>query len=74
MPATPPEDHDVDADVGPSELTDQHPSSSDQHPRRHPSDEVLPSGTSDEQEIGWGDEPGGYSDAWYRSERPPHHG
>jgi hypothetical protein len=44
-----------------------------------PSDEaddrpVLPEVTSDERDVGWGDEPSGRDDEWYRRERPPHHG
>ncbi|MGX7677924.1 hypothetical protein ACSMXN_03385 [Jatrophihabitans sp. DSM 45814] len=74
MPATPRRDHGVDSDAGPTELAEQSPSSSATTTRRHPSDEVLPSITSDERETGWGDEPGGYSDEWYESQRPPHHG
>lgn len=35
---------------------------------------VLPDVSSDEQDIGWGDEPGERDDEWYRRERPPHHG
>jgi hypothetical protein len=38
-----------------------------------PDDPVLPDVTRDEQDIGWGDEPGGRDDEWYRRERPPHH-
>jgi hypothetical protein len=34
---------------------------------------VLPDTTSDEREVGWGDEPGERDDEWYRRERPPHH-
>jgi hypothetical protein len=35
---------------------------------------VLPERTSDEREVGWGDEPAERDDEWYRRERPPHHG
>ena len=34
---------------------------------------VLPDTTSDERDVGWGDEPGERDDDWYRRERPPHH-
>jgi hypothetical protein len=34
---------------------------------------VLPATTSDEREVGWGDEPGERDDEWYHRERPPHH-
>jgi hypothetical protein len=37
-------------------------------------DPVLPSVSSDEVDIGWGDEPSGRDEDWYRRERPPHHG
>ncbi len=35
---------------------------------------VLPVISRDEQDVGWGDEPGERDDDWYRRERPPHHG
>ncbi len=35
---------------------------------------VLPSVTRDEQDVGWGDEPGERDADWYERERPPHHG
>jgi len=42
--------------------------------RRAPDDQpVLPDRTSDEHELGWGDEPAERDDEWYRRERPPHH-
>jgi hypothetical protein len=34
---------------------------------------VLPSVSSDEVDLGWGDEPSGRDEDWYRRERPPHH-
>jgi hypothetical protein len=34
---------------------------------------VLPDTTSDEREVGWGDEPSRRADEWYERERPPHH-
>jgi hypothetical protein len=34
---------------------------------------VLPDVTSDEHDVGWGDEPSKRDDEWYRKERPPHH-
>jgi hypothetical protein len=40
-------------------------------PRPEP---VLPDVSSDELDIGWGDEPSERDDEWYRRERPPHHG
>jgi hypothetical protein len=36
-------------------------------------DPVLPRASSDEQDVGWGDELSGYTDEWYYRERPPHH-
>jgi len=35
--------------------------------------ELLPQRSSDEQDLGWGDDPGDYGDDWYLAERPPHH-
>ncbi|MDT4912181.1 MAG: hypothetical protein QOC66_1309 [Pseudonocardiales bacterium] len=35
---------------------------------------VLPDVSSDELDVGWGDEPAERDDEWYRRERPPHHG
>lgn len=35
---------------------------------------VLPDVSSDELDVGWGDEPSERDDEWYRRERPPHHG
>jgi hypothetical protein len=44
-------------------------------PRRaKPEEPVLPDVSSDELDVGWGDEPGERDDEWYRRERPPHHG
>jgi len=41
-------------------------------------DEEIPEQTSDDQDVGWGDEAredaASDSDEWYLSERPPHHG
>jgi hypothetical protein len=37
-------------------------------------DPVLPDVSSDELDVGWGDEPAERDDEWYRRERPPHHG
>ncbi len=34
--------------------------------------DVLPETTGDERGSGWSD--GGYSEEWYRENRPPHHG
>jgi len=36
---------------------------------------VLPQGSRDERDVGWGDEPDDlHRDGdWYRRERPPHH-
>ena len=36
---------------------------------------VLPQTSTDERDVGWGDEPGSgrRDDAWYERERPPHH-
>jgi hypothetical protein len=46
-------------------------------PRSPRSDEaekpVLPDVSSDELDVGWGDEPAERDDEWYRRERPPHH-
>ena len=36
-------------------------------------DPVLPTVSSDERDVGWGDEPGERDEDWYRRERPPHH-
>jgi hypothetical protein len=36
-------------------------------------DPVLPEVSKDETDVGWGDEPAGRDDHWYRRERPPHH-
>jgi hypothetical protein len=52
-----------------SDEPDQAPSSRP----AEPDDPVLPDVTRDEQDIGWGDEPAGRDDEWYRRERPPHH-
>lgn len=41
--------------------------------RRDDDEPVLPDTTSDERDVGWGDEPGERDDEWYRRERPPHH-
>jgi hypothetical protein len=49
------------------------PSSSRDDDSRHSREEILPSTTSDERELGWGDEPSERSDDWFLSERPPHH-
>jgi hypothetical protein len=38
-----------------------------------PEEPVLPDTTSDERDVGWGDEPAERDDEWYRRERPPHH-
>ncbi len=40
----------------------------DEHP-------VLPQTSSDERDVGWGDEHDGgrRDDEWYQRERPPHH-
>jgi hypothetical protein len=35
---------------------------------------VLPDVSSDELDVGWGDEPSERDDEWYQRERPPHHG
>ncbi|SOD72503.1 hypothetical protein SAMN05892883_1894 [Jatrophihabitans sp. GAS493] len=36
---------------------------------------VLPTVTRDESDDGWGERSsGGFSDDWYKRERPPHHG
>jgi hypothetical protein len=55
------------------------PSSSDSATGRHPTpagvrQPVLPDRTTDETNLGWGDESSGYDDDWYLNERPPHHG
>lgn len=42
-------------------------------PDRDTDEPVLPSVSRHETELGWGDEPGGRDDDWYRRERPPHH-
>jgi hypothetical protein len=55
------------------------PSSSEATVERHPGESVtgspvLPDRSSDETEVGWGDESPRYDDDWYLNERPPHHG
>lgn len=45
-----------------------------EQPRRPSRDRpVLPEVSSDELDVGWGDEPPERDDEWYRRERPPHH-
>jgi hypothetical protein len=34
---------------------------------------VLPDISSDELDVGWGDETSERDDEWYQRERPPHH-
>jgi hypothetical protein len=43
-------------------------------PQRERDEPVLPDLSTDELDVGWGDEPGERDDEWYRRERPPHHG
>ncbi|MDT7573148.1 MAG: hypothetical protein QOE05_3322 [Actinomycetota bacterium] len=46
-------------------------------PKPRPGDDekpVLPDVSTDELDVGWGDEPSERDDEWYRRERPPHHG
>ena len=38
-----------------------------------PEEPVLPDVSSDDRDVGWGDEPAERDDEWYRRERPPHH-
>jgi hypothetical protein len=50
----------------------------DRPSRRAPAPEeqdgpVLPEESSDERDVGWGDEPSRRDADWYRRERPPHH-
>jgi hypothetical protein len=40
---------------------------------RRADEPVLPPVPRDETGEGWGDEPAGRDDEWYRRERPPHH-
>jgi len=54
-------------------------SSSESPPARHlrrsgQGSPVLPDRSTDETEVGWGDEQSRYDDDWYLRERPPHHG
>jgi hypothetical protein len=74
MAETPPGNTGADSGAESSALVDQDPSLSAQTTHRYPNEEVLPSISSDEQDIGWGDDRSAYSDDWYQSERPPHHG
>lgn len=45
-------------------------------PRRDDDEPVLPDVSSDERDVGWGDDEqsGRRDEDWYRRERPPHHG
>jgi hypothetical protein len=43
-------------------------------PGRQRGEDLVPQRSSDEAELGWGDDPGQYGDDWYLAERPPHHG
>jgi len=52
----------------------ERPSSPSAGPRRQPGEELLPRRSSDEADVGWGDESGQHGDEWYLAERPPHHG
>jgi hypothetical protein len=49
------------------------PSSPAPAAHRQSSDPVLPRRSSDERELGWGDEAPDYDDDWYLEQRPPHH-
>ncbi len=42
-------------------------------PRADGDEPVLPGVSSDERDVGWGDEAAGRDEDWYRRERPPHH-
>lgn len=44
-------------------------------PNRREDEPVLPDVSSDEREVGWGEdrESGRRDEDWYRRERPPHH-
>lgn len=65
----------IDPDERETEPRNEQSSSwSKREARRYTSEEVLPSVSSDERDIGWGDQPSEYGDDWYTSERPPHHG
>ncbi|MDQ1731146.1 MAG: hypothetical protein QOK10_1305 [Pseudonocardiales bacterium] len=74
MAQTPSDDPVVTADAESMPQVEQSPSLSRSRPSGYPPDEVLPSRSSDEQDLGWGDEESAYGDDWYSSERPPHHG
>jgi hypothetical protein len=50
------------------------PPAPDRRTLAEPDDPVLPDVSSDELDVGWGDEPSERDDDWYRRERPPHHG
>jgi hypothetical protein len=54
---------------------DESASPTQPRPQRSDEDEkpVLPDVSSDELDVGWGDEPAERDDDWYRRERPPHH-
>jgi hypothetical protein len=59
----------------PSDSDDEQvPSSPDAEARRQSIDPVLPRRSSDERDLGWGDQPAEYDDDWYREQHPPHHG
>jgi hypothetical protein len=73
MAQVPPIDSGGGDDAGSDPQVEQSPSSSKSEPHRYLPRDVLPSVSSDERDIGWGDEPSDYSDDWYRSQRPPHH-
>ncbi|MDT4939843.1 MAG: hypothetical protein QOG80_3514 [Pseudonocardiales bacterium] len=46
----------------------------DRGPPPRDAEPTLPEQTSDDRDVGWGDEPAERDDEWYRRERPPHHG
>ena len=53
------------------------PRSERARPRRDDDEPVLPDVSSDERDVGWGDDDntsGRRDEDWYRRERPPHHG
>jgi hypothetical protein len=42
-------------------------------PDQHDDEPVLPAGSVDEQDVGWGDDDDPRGREFYEAERPPHH-
>jgi hypothetical protein len=45
----------------------------DARPSQHDDEPVLPTGSADEPDVGWGDEDARRGREFYDAERPPHH-